>query len=85
MEGVQPDDNDKVIAKALRLLRDSGFTAAAAKLQKEFDSSADDGATVPAANAQTNTVSENEDVTRCEADRGRHMASFSPGLHAAWC
>lgn len=85
MEGEQPDESDKVLAKALRLLRDSGFTAAAAKLQKEFDSSADDGATVPATNARTNAVSENEDVTRCEADRGRHMASLSPGLHAAWC
>lgn len=65
MEGGQPEAGDKVLAKALALLRESGFTAAAAKLEKEFDSSADDGSTAPAANAHTHILSESEDVARC--------------------
>lgn len=66
MESGQVEGNEKVLAKALNLLRESGFTAAAAKLEKEFDSSAaDKGSTVPPAITQRHTVPENEDSARC--------------------
>jgi hypothetical protein len=41
METAQASSGDQVLLKALNFLRASGYTTAAAKLEKEFDTSAD--------------------------------------------
>lgn len=62
MDSSHADSSEKVLAKALALLRDSGFTAAAAKLEKDFDSSApDDG---PLTTGSTKRQTATDDVTR---------------------
>jgi hypothetical protein len=81
MESGQVEGSEKVLAKALSLLRESGFTAAAEKLAQEFDSSAPaDEGSMPDSSAHRPTVVEKDDIFRYGlGDRAAYLHGLQLG------